>query len=129
MGKQLDLPRIKIENEMAQNSITQDDLLAFEVRMKHYLDIRPELVAFELRMKQYLDLRLKEADETPQQLFYTVTQVAKMTSLSRNAIRHRLCDPNEKHLKGIQPQGVNATWMIPKESLDAFISSIKRNRP
>ena len=113
---------------MAQSSITLEDLLAFEVRMKQYLDLRPELVAVEMRMKQYFDHRMKEADEEPQPLYYTVAQVAKKTNLSRNAIRYRLCDQNEKHLKGTQPQGVNGTWLIPKESLDAFLSFIKPKR-
>jgi hypothetical protein len=83
-----------------------------------------DLQAFEARMKEFIERRLTKMEEKPTQMFYTPAEVAAMVGLGVHAIRHKLRDPNEKHLKGIQPNGVCGTWLIPKESLDAWLGSI-----
>ena len=87
-----------------------------------------DMLAFESRLKKFIEGHFREVQENPQPLFYTVAEVARMTSLCGQTIRQKLKNPNEKHLKGVQPDGVQGTWLIPKESLDAYLSSLKPKR-
>lgn len=87
-----------------------------------------DLLACEARVLAFLDRRIRQMEEKPQPLFYSPAEVAEMVGLTVHAIRHRLRDPNEQHLKGIQANGVGASWLIPRESVDAFVSRLKRNR-
>ena len=87
-----------------------------------------DLLAFESRMKEFINQRIKQMEEKPKPLFYTPAEVAAMVGLGAAAIRHKLRNPGEKHLKGIQPEGPNCTWLIPKESLDAWLDNLKSNR-
>ena len=83
-----------------------------------------DLLETEERINRHIDLCFSR--EKPKPLFYTPKQVAALIGLSTQAIRKRLCDPNEKVLKGIQEAGVNSTWLVPRESVDAWIASMKR---
>mgnify|MGYP003685752247 CR=1 FL=1 len=88
-----------------------------------------DLLEFENRMKQFIDRRLQEVEQEPKQAFYSPAEVAKMVGLTVHAVRHRLRNPNEPYLKGVQKDGIGCTWLIPKESLDAFVQNLKpKNR-
>lgn len=87
-----------------------------------------DLLALESRLTTFIDRRLRELAERPAQMFYTPSEVAEMVGLTVHAIRHRLRDPNEQHLKGVQSNGHGGSWLIPKESVDSWISSLKIDR-
>ncbi len=85
-----------------------------------------DLLETEERIKKHIDLCLVKHEDKPKPLFYKPSQVAAMIGLSTHSIRRKLCDPNETILKGIQQSGVKGSWLIPKESVDAWIATMKR---
>ena len=96
---------------MAQTVVTLEDLLAFETRVKAFINVK-----------------IHELQEPPKPLFYTVTEVARMLRLSKFSIRRKLIDPNEPFLKGIQSSGVKGQWLVSQESVNALLKSLETNR-
>jgi hypothetical protein len=85
-----------------------------------------DMLAFETRIKAFISVKLREMEEKPKPMFYSPAEVAKMVGLTVHAIRHRLRDPNEPILKGVQSTGIRGTWLIQKEVAEAWIESLKR---
>ena len=85
-----------------------------------------DILAMEKRLMAHIEHLFREQAKKPAPRFYKPQEVAAMTGLSVHAIRARLRNPHEKYIKGIQESGVKGSWLIPKESVDAWLESMKR---
>ncbi len=96
---------------MAQTVITLEDLLAFETRVKAFINVK-----------------IHELQESPKPLFYTVSEVARMLRLSTYSVRRKLVNPDEPFLRGVQASGVKGQWLVSQESVNALLKSLETNR-
>ena len=85
-----------------------------------------DLLAMEQRLMRHIDACFAKQAAKPEQIFYKPAEVAAMVGLGVHAIRHKLRNPEEKYLKGIQESGVRGSWLIPKESVQAWLASMKK---
>jgi hypothetical protein len=98
---------MKIDSVMDKNVVTMGDIIALKKWMESFL--RDEIT--KLLGK-------------PKPMYYTANEAARIAGVTAQAIRKRLRDPNEKHLRGIQQEGVRTTWLVSVESFDQWIASM-----
>lgn len=80
-----------------------------------------DLLALEKRMQAFISDQIRSFAEKPKPLYYTANEAARISGLSAQAIRKRLRDPEERHLKGIQKEGGGTTWLVLAKSLDEWL--------
>jgi predicted transcriptional regulator len=100
--------QMKIDSVMDKNVVTMGDI-----------------VALKKWMESLLRAEFAKLLEKPKPLYYTANEAARIAGITAQAIRKRLRDPNEKHLRGIQQEGVRTTWMVSVKSFDEWIASMK----
>ena len=83
-----------------------------------------DIACLKVWIQDFLKEEMLRLANRPKAAYISANEAARLAGVTAQAIRRRLRDPNEKHLRGYQKEGVKTHWMVSVRSLEDWLASL-----